>query len=321
MTSMDLYMSLGGPDLSAILRSLEALPVCSREAPARLIVDDQDKQPTPDWIDVWTPRCKREVMAVWGENYREWITYHRDHVVQAKVADYPRDPGRVLDLVSVMPFTVAAFRSIHEEWFTPGSAYFATSFGNLHFPHGWGCAFKGVGHQRLVSRRWLEFGPWRLLRGADDTSLVQFHDLEADPATALEQARPGHERMGISPVGGYIPPGHVYAHKIGGLYAPTERALKIVVHGREVSQSEMLDACAARLEQALGHESPLDRIAYVFMEEEEARRHLHELWLRELECRAIVAGSEVRLDADYHPTPEKPEWVRRIGEPHSQTIY
>jgi hypothetical protein len=52
----------------------------------------------------------------------------------------------------------------------------------------------------------------------------------------------------------------------------------------------------------------------VFLEEQNAERHLHELWLRELECRAVVGGREVRLDTDYHPAPDKPEWVRRLEE-------
>ena len=177
---------------------------------------------------------------------------------------------------------------------------------------GWGCAFKGAGHNRLVSRRWLDFGPWRLIRGTNDVSMVQFHDLGADAPTALEQAKPGHERMGISDTGGFIQTAYVYAHKIDGLYSQEERKLRILIHGREVSEREMLDACAVRHYQALGADSPIDSIAYVFAVEAEARAHLHELWLRELECWAFIGGCEERLDLDYHPAPDKPSWVKRL---------
>ena len=68
---------------------------------------------------------------------------------------------------------------------------------------GWGCMFVGErGHAQLVSRRWLEYGPWLLDRFADDVSLIQFHDLDADPATALAQALPGHRRLGDNDTGG-----------------------------------------------------------------------------------------------------------------------
>src|SRR5690606_11851077 len=54
-------------------------------------------------------------------------------------------------------------------------AYVAPSFADMHYPHGWACAFKGPGHDRLVSRRWLEHGPWRLIRdNENDVSFVQF---------------------------------------------------------------------------------------------------------------------------------------------------
>jgi hypothetical protein len=89
-----------------------------------------------------------------------------------------------------------------------------------------------------------------------------------------------------------------------------KRLLKIVIHGRDVPQLEMLDACAARHYNILGPDKPLDNVAFVFMEESVARAHLHELWLRELECRAIIGGQEVLLNTGYNPPPpEKPQWV------------
>src|SRR5262245_38577060 len=161
---------------------------------------------------------------------------------------------------------------MHLEW-SDRPDFPGPGFSDLHFPLGWACAFRGEGHDRLVSRRWLEFGPWRLLRGDNDVSFVQFHDLDADPDIAFAQARLRHERMGITATGGLIQSEYVYTQPIDGLYAPEECRLRILVHGREVSQLEMLDACAARHYQALGPGRPLKSIAYVFADEGEARFH------------------------------------------------
>src|SRR6185436_9555656 len=123
--------------------------------------------------------------------------------------------------------TICSTASLYPEWAdgSPGDPYRAPNFAELHFGHGWACAFRGEGHDRLVSRRWLDFGPWKLRRGANDTSLVQFHALGVDAATALEQARIGHERMGISDSGGFIQARYVYAFELRGIYDKARREL------------------------------------------------------------------------------------------------
>ena len=185
------------------------------------------------------------------------------------------------------------------------------SFSDGHNRHGWACAFKGDGHNRLVSRRWLEWGPWRLIRDEEnDLSFIQFHDLEVDAETALEQARPGHERMGIHDEGGFIQSIYSPYHELKGHYFHDEQLLEVPVFGRVIPQSEMLEACQARYHQPLGEDKHIKNLRYVFMMEEEARAHLHELWLRELECWAIIEGEKVRLDDSYDPgQPVKPDWV------------
>jgi hypothetical protein len=152
-----------------------------------------------------------------------------DHgtIVKIELDGYDLDPRRVCDLLGEVPFTVCSAATIHPEWTggTLGEEYLAPSFGDMHWRLGWGCLFRGDGHQRLVSRRWLDHGPWQVLRGSGDTSLVLFHDLAADPSTALKQARPGHERMGISPVGGYLQTHFYYSQDLNGLYHAKERKL------------------------------------------------------------------------------------------------
>lgn len=84
----------------------------------------------------------------------------------------------------------------------------------------------------------------------------------------------------------------------------------------------MQSACAVRLHYRLdpaavrawrrGTIGPIDSLAYNFLDEERARAHLDELWLREIECWVADDLGKRRLDADYHPVPDPPEWVRRI---------
>jgi len=199
-------------------------------------------------------------------------------------------------------------------------------FDNGHYSHGWMCAFRGEGHDSLVSRRWLDHGPWALIRDEEhDISLILFHDPdERDPYIQAEQALPGHIRMGNHDEGGFIREGvdpetgafratggYRFRNDLQGIYVAADRTFRIIVTGRDVSQREMLDAAAYRLHQRDDPDHPVDNVAFIFMEAERAHAHLHQLWLRELQCRTIVAGEEVRLDADYHaepPTP--PEWVQ-----------
>jgi hypothetical protein len=304
---MNLAISLTGPDPLALARGLVDVAQSGGSPPVRLLVDEIPQPLTTDWLEHWLPHCEHSLGAFWSDD--DWLFYGRGMALKLQLTNKGDDVQEVRHLLEELPFDVAVFRSIHPSWADPAAPYHAPTFGEAHFALGWGCAFKGVGHRQLVSRRWLDFGPWRLVRGPGDLSLVQFHDLNVDAATAMDQARPGHDRMGISPTGGYLQKNYVYANEIGGLYIPEERKLKIVVHGREISQLEMRDAAAARRYQDLGPENPVDGIAYVFMEEAPGRAYLRELWLRELEVWALIDGQDSRLDLSYQPLPAPPEWV------------
>jgi hypothetical protein len=307
MQTMKLGISVAGPDEERLFRALLATNLFGRGVPQRIVVDWVPQKPVdPKWLERVLPRAK-SVFADFDPE--RMLSLKRGIIVIGETPDAPRSAEWMLSVLASLDFTISAMRSLFEEWRDPPFDYDAPSFGNLQEKLGWGCAFRGEGQKRLVSRRWLDFGPWRLLRGPGDTSLVQFHDLEADAATALAQARPGHDRMGFSNHGGFIPREYVPENPIDGLYEPAERKLKVLVHGRDVSQGEMLDACSARFHQALGPARPIEKVAYVFAEEERARAHVHELWLRDLECWTFVAGREKRIDTEHHPTPVKPDWV------------
>ncbi|MGZ5967955.1 MAG: hypothetical protein ACXWUG_14720 [Polyangiales bacterium] len=232
------------------------------------------------------------------------LTRRRD-VILVEIAEVPITVSAAVAWLHDVPFELASFARIHD-W--PG--YDAPGFSDGHYPHGWACAFRGEGHRRLVSQRWLDHGPWHLTR-AGDLSFVAFHDPAADASLALAQARPGHERMGITNSGGFIQTEYVYEHELVGSHLPRLRQQRIIAARRDVSELEMLDACAARLERRWQH--PVDTVAYAFLEEERARRHLHELWLRDLWCLAVIEGDEQRLDADYAPAPTPPEWCAYVA--------
>jgi hypothetical protein len=316
---MNLAMALDGQDLVSLMRGVVESRLFHATNPLTLTVDDKQKPITPDWIERWGKACKRSVFADWDRGdeamHNGFVSIDARTVVKAETTVGAIDTGRVLAVLSVLPFELASVATAHREWRREPFDYRAPGFANLHWSHGWACAFKGPGHNRLVSRRWLDHGPWLVRRGANDTTLVQFHDLDADPATALEQAKPAHDRMGISESGGFLQwPGYVMKHRIEGLYVPDKRELRIVVHGRDVSESEMTDAAAMRAFNGYGDDKPIDKVIYVFMDEGAARAHLHQLWLRDIEVRAIVHGAETRIDEGYALVATKPEWVKRVEE-------
>jgi hypothetical protein len=313
MMKVTLRLGLSGPDLPEIFRRVKDALLPGAGEPDSLYADARDRKVVSGWLETWAAKSKDFLQATWEG--RGWLYLSPGLIVKTSIEGYDLDPGRLLEALSGVPFHVCSAATLYPGWEygADGEQYLAPGFGDLHWPHGWGCLFRGEGHERLVSRRWLDFGPWRLMRGADDTSLVQFHELGADASVARAQAEPGHERMGITPVGGFIQTGFVYSHELTGSYYEGERKLHVVVpYGEEVTQRRMLDASAARHYQALGPERPLDNVAYVFVDEQAARAHLHELWLRGLECRAFVKGVESRLDENYRPEPVRPDWVARL---------
>jgi hypothetical protein len=239
-------------------------------------------------------------MAVWGTRSDApfFLFERKDSMVKLSLPTKLRVDD-VLAFLETLPFEIATFASIHPGWVRAG--YEQPSLGGMHYPLGWACAFRGAGHDRLVSSRWLDHaGPWKLHRRGDLT-LVQLHDLGADAETALAQAKPAHARMGYTDTGGWIAPHHRYEHDLGGVYLAKLATHRIIVAEREVTQREMLDACALRRERRHAAKDPIDQVGFVFTSREGAERHLRELWLRELECIAITDTGEVRLDDTYDP--------------------
>jgi hypothetical protein len=311
-------VSLEGHDLIALLKKSNDLELFKGSKPDEFDVDDSSKKFLEDWIDRYALTCKRNVSLDWGKSLQcsHSIIFQKGHVIKIRITDNPPENiDQALNFLKLLPWTVGSFRSTHINWSGEDINYSGSAFANLHYSLGWGCAFKGEGHQRVVSRRYLDYGPWHVIRDeANDITLIQFHDLNADALTALEQAKPGHKLMSDPYEGGFIQRDYkIFNDDFSGLYSPSEKMLRFIINDRPITRAELLDACAIRLWQLLGDEQPVERVGYVFVIEEEARQNLHELWLRNIECWTYLEGIETRIDQDYTPPlPEKPEWVKRL---------
>ena len=302
-------------DVVKTMRQIVNLGLCGRESPQEILIDlDEKPFDQENWLDS-IPGDSEDFRIHWGDWVKEQsiVSDYKNILVAALKPSLSKLWNTsALPWLNQLGFSYATFR-MNDNW-SEEYGYRPPGFADNLPVHGWACAFKGEGHNRLVSRRWLEWGPWRLIRDeAHDISFVQFHDLEADAATALEQAKPGHQRMGIEDEGGFIQSHYCYDYPPKGIYISSEKRLDIVVTpGRTISQAEMLDAAAAR---NLGHfAQPVDSICYIFYDEEQAREHLHEMWLRELQVYWInMEGEKVRLDDSYDPgVPVKPDWVLEL---------
>ncbi len=158
---MNLAVSLETPDKIALLRSILGLPLFTEKKLHRITVDAREKKVTLDWFDKWVATCKQTIFLYWDENEEDFIIFDQDGMVKIIVSQFQGDAHTLLTLLSPLPWTLATFKTIHDTWRKSDNMYRSRGFGDLHFSHGWGCAFKGEGHQRLVSRRWLEF--WTLV--------------------------------------------------------------------------------------------------------------------------------------------------------------
>ncbi len=169
----------------------------------RLPQDDAENPIDPDWNALL--QGSDELNLEWpGANifdFRQAVfSAEGSNVVSLQRAE--RRTAAILTDLAQTPFVVSSCTDLFGEVKRGrrGSKGLLDGFG----AQGWMVAFKGAGHDRLVSRRWLDHGPWAVLRDDDsDLTVVLFYDPDAPSAeVALAQSEPGHDRMGWSPTGG-----------------------------------------------------------------------------------------------------------------------
>lgn len=306
-----LSVTLKGPDAEAIVRELLAAGRVPEGAPESMRIDFEYKKPTANWLAASLGKAKH--VRVFFEDDSSLSFEHGGLVEFQRTGIEFHDPTTLFEL-GKLPFEVASIGTVYTEWFDPALGWDSPGFSDGHGTHGWACGFKGAGHDRLVSRRWLDHGPWRVVRQEGDVTWVVFHDLAADPVLALDQAAPGHARMGISDEGGFIQSNFVYKYRLKGVYDTETRTLRVPIADDSVPPRQMLEMAAAKRDPRVRTEQPIDQVAFVFIREADARANLHEIWLHGLECWTFnEEGREVRLDADYHPEPHPPAWVEALA--------
>jgi len=290
--------TVSGSDVPAIMAAFAKLDAFKDE-PTEIKLDDKEMPTGTDW----RASSAKQVWIQWGDDAMLWKTPER------VLADHPQLAGDLPAFarwLAKVPFEIASIDSpFRDDW----AGYRGPGFGDRHIALGWAVMFKGAGHDRLVSRRWLDQPMWKLTDLGGDTSLVEFHSLDADAATALAQAKVGHERMGITDTGGYMQPTWPIKSKLDGVYDAKEKAFKVPVAARTLEQREMLDLCVYRRDHRDDAAKPIELAGFVFViGPDEAQPYLEELWLRELGCWAIVRGNETRLDTDFTPPKHPPAW-------------
>jgi hypothetical protein len=287
--TITLSASFSGRDTTALVNELRRLEWAPSGEPKSMSVDHADA-PAKETLAKALARAKQKIHATYG--YPNLLVIDVGNLVKVGREDVEVSVPGMVEQLAELPFEVAAFDSFHDDWYGD-----APSFSDGHVSLGWAAAFKGKGHDRLVSRRWLEDGPWKLFKGPKDVSLVLFHDLEADARNALKQAKPAHAQMGIADTGGFIQKNFVYEHELKGLYVPDKRVMKVVVLGKKLEDLELLEWAAARKEGKLAGGKPVDAVAFVFPKEAEAKKNLDRLVRYGHQVWAIRAGDEVRLDS------------------------
>jgi hypothetical protein len=301
MPQLSLEVSLSGDDLRALFRAVLAEPLFGEGTPKSLMIDGDVREPSAGWADA---PFKNSLHADFDPS--RWAALTRDCVKAA--TRWPGDVDSLMALIARLPATLVTVRSIYPEWGEGDLRLPFRGFGNGHFAFGSFAAFKGKGHERLVSRRWLEHaGPWVLHRGEPDVSLLQFHDLAADARTAFDQAKRAHERLGPTDTGGLFEPNFRRKLKLDGEYSGRDkRFLSVVGPHRQVAPREMLELGSLR--GAKVGNDPVERAGLLYVDEPVARRDLHEVWLHELECWTYLAGRKARIDEDYSPPPPQRPW-------------
>jgi len=290
--------------MNALLKAVVALPAFAG-TPKSVSVDYEDRPATDSWLADHAGTADSNVSVHWsGSAALQLIPGEAVFFWQ----DMTADPEELMALFAELPIELAVVAPLHEEW-TDDDDFEYYGFGDRHATHGFACAFTSAGRERLVSARWLEHGPW-VVHTVGDVTLVQFHDADADAMTALAQADPGRLLLSREDGSGYLPPAYHFEHELAGVYEPERRVHKILINDRSVSELELRDACAMRRDKRNDPDTPIERVAYVFMQEELALKYRDALWLRDLECWAFVDGVETRLDEDYAPNATPPEWAR-----------
>jgi hypothetical protein len=222
------------------------------------------------------------------------------------------DIGKLVEQLATVPFETAAFGSIYQHE-ASNSAQVGFSASPIEGArNAWAFAWRGAGHERLLSQRWLAQGPWKLWRGPSDTMLLQLHALDVDAQTANEQAAAAWRFFGYSNERLLIPRGYKARLELGGDYDAATQTMRVRVDGPPTNDEQRMLAWEHAVARKLRRDSPqpIRSVAFVFADEELARAELPRLWRMEHEVWVERDGKQIRLDIDYAPPDMTPAWTR-----------
>jgi hypothetical protein len=261
---------------------------------------DITKKPS-DWIELGL-RARRRATVRWEKTPRSFINLKNEdeQITEVVAREHCLGLDYFLPMMQSQPIEVICVVWDH---FPKAPRLMG------HTRLGWGCLFKGKGRDYFVSPRWLEHGPWLLERRDPDVTYVQLYDLAAEGEVAWQQGRRAMERLSD----GFLTPFSLTSTETHGAYSPEDHSFSIVKTDRGITPFEMEQLCLIRAKRRDHATQPVEHLRVLFTEERDARRHLAELWLREIECWTLLAdGRRARLDLDYSPPPRIfPEWIER----------
>ena len=281
-TNHRFQLAFCGKDLVAIAKHFLARGEPFDGVPGWVDVDARERKPSDDWLAKWSSKAKIKLWAEWhGDTDRRSLISLNPN--RSCILTWPPKPRfsekQVLELVRPVPFSYGSTSGLYKAWFNTNKwehHIIGPSLPSL----GWACYFKPPGLARFPSR-WFEHGPWLTLKGAGDVTLTTFHDLAADAETALAQAVPCHEWMWW----GFAQEDYGdFECDLSGRYDAKSRTHEIVVGEREFTELDPFEASIARFEQRFPHGKPVKHVSFVFQSSKQAEKHLHRLWLYEMQC-------------------------------------
>jgi hypothetical protein len=178
-----------------------------------------------------------------------------------------------------------------------GERYRPQSLAAGHMGMGWACALKGEGgHELIATREYLRQGPWVYRELPGDVSFLRFYDEGCEPQQAFERARAAHRYL----LDGKILDWEGVEREWPGFYDSEQRAWVRTVFGQTLGPKELNALVWLKRrsgptwisQQQVG---PVERVKLVFLEPENARRHLASVAIRGLECWTIEGQGEVQL--------------------------
>jgi hypothetical protein len=155
----NLTATISGPEVIKSLHLLHELEPYKRALPAEVRVEYEKCAVTGDWHKALM-EARRHAGAYWSDHEQQVLYQPKSEMVLFSLPNAFSSIEEALTVLEPLPFEICSLgAAFFDEWIA--ADYPRWGFDRSMIDLGWGCAFRGAGHDRLASRRWLDFGPWR----------------------------------------------------------------------------------------------------------------------------------------------------------------